>query len=190
MKILDTSWTTLSLWAKGNKEEALAKMAGVSDFQTAAMKDGADIHAEIARKKLRLIPDINDSWIYENNEAEDRKNWINYFEVMATPYIKLRFVIDALSIENKTILDWKTGKRKSYEQNKMQIYIYALGVELAGLGEIDKGIFAKVVKDYETEAIYCNDYAVFKINEEKKELARNYIETIGGEIYTFLKLDK
>lgn len=72
----------------------------------------------------------------------------------------------------------------------MQIYIYALGVKLLGIADIKKGIFAHVYKNYEYNTIHCTDYSVFLINQEKLDLAQNYVETLGNEIYNFLKLDK
>lgn len=190
MKTLSISWSTLSLWGQGRHEEAIARIAGVGGITTAAMQDGKDIHEEIADKKLKLIPELSDKAIFEDNRDENPDNWINYFKVKVAPHLELKFVVDVLDAQEGIIVDWKTGIRNSYENNKMQIYIYALGVKLLGLADINKGIFAHVYKNYEYNTIHCTDYSVFLINQEKLDLAQNYIETLGNEIYNFLKLDK
>lgn len=190
MKQLSLSWTTLSLWATNQKEQALSRIAGMETVTTAAMVDGRDIHAEVAKNKLKLIPELSDAAIYENNEVGEKETWVNYFEVQILPHIKLKLVIDVLDPQEGIIVDWKTGKRNSYENNKMQIYIYALAVKKLGIADINRGIFAHIYKNYDYDTIHCIDYSIFKINQEKLDLAENYIETIGNEIYTYLKLDK
>jgi hypothetical protein len=149
------------------------------------MIEGSRIHDIISKEKLKLIPEISDKAIYEDIRPEDH-SWVNYFKVEIFDWLDLSMVVDVLDAPR--IIDWKASTKRSTEQNKMQIYLYALGTEIATGNKITEGIFA-TVKDYDG-AIICDDYSIFKISDKKKELAKNYIETIAGEIFSFLESKK
>jgi len=180
-KKLKVSWSILNAWSSGRRDEAIKMLAGIELPKNKFMEEGSRIHDIISSKKLKLIPEISDQAIYEDIRPEDH-SWVNYFRVEIFDWLDLSMVVDVL--DSPRIVDWKASTKRSTEHNKMQIYLYALGTEIATGKKITEGIFA-TVKDYDG-AIICDDYSVFKINEAKKELAKNYIETIGSEIYDFL----
>ena len=185
MKRLKVSWTILSTWAKGDRDGAMKLLAGIELPRTPAMIEGSRIHDIISQKKLKLIPEITDKAIFEDIQP-DKHIWTNYFKVELNDWLDLSMVIDV--IDEPRIIDWKASTKRSTEHNKMQIYLYALGVEKATDKKITEGIFG-TVKDYDG-AIICDDYSVFKINKAKKELALNYAETIAGEIYSFINKEE
>lgn len=171
----------LSQWSSGNVDGAMKIYAGVGIPENEAMKFGKEIHDIIASKELKLIPEISKDAIFENTRAEDRRKWVNYFRVRVNEWLEMSMVIDVL--DRGLIVDWKTGARRSTAQNKMQIYIYAFLLSLINV-RIDQAILAKV--DTSGDSIYCTDYSIYKINDEKRAQALNYIETNAGEIYTSL----
>lgn len=181
-KKIKVSWTILNLWATGKRDEAIKVLAGIELPKNEYMIEGSRIHDIISSKKLKLIPEISDQAIYEDIRPEDH-SWVNYFRVEIFPWLDLSMVVDVLDAPR--IIDWKASSKRSTEHNKMQIYLYALGAELKTGKKITEGIFG-TVKDYEG-AIICEDYSIFKINDAKKELAKNYVESIGSEIYSFLQ---
>lgn len=148
------------------------------------MEEGARIHDIIASKRLKLIPIISDSAIYEDI-VPDKKKWVNYFKVPVFDWLDVSMVVDVLDPKNKLIVDWKTGRGKSTEYNKLQVYIYAYLLGKEGI-DIKYGVMAKVREDL-SGAILCTDYSIYKITPEKLELAENYIESNASEIYSFLQ---
>jgi len=187
MKNLKVSWSILNAWSSGRRDEAMKMLAGIETIQTPAMKRGSKLHDYIASRKLKLIPEISDKAIFEDIQPE-KSIWTNYFRVDLTDWLKLSMVVDVYDPENKLIIDWKSGSRRSTEHNKMQIYLYALGTEIATGTKIERGIYG-AIKEFDGGVI-CNDYSIFKINDEKLELARNYAETIASEIYSFINKEE
>lgn len=186
MKKLKVSWTILSAWSKGgtHKDEALAMIAGVQQPPNQYMIRGKRIHNIISRQRLKLIPEISDSAIFEDINPQ-KKQWINYFKVEVNEWLDLSLVIDVLDTENKTIVDWKTGRTRSYEQNKLQIYVYAYAMELLKI-PINRGILARVDERKNDKSLYCPDYTIFHINAEKREVGEEYIISNASEIYSEL----
>lgn len=176
------SWTILNLWSSGRRDEAIKVLSGIELPKNEAMENGSRLHDIVANKKLRLIPEITDKAIFENFKPEEKK-WVGYYKVKLFDWLDLSMVIDVL--DGHRIIDWKASTLRSTEHNKMQIYLYALGVEKATGKKITEGIFG-TIKEW-GGAVICDDYSVFKINDKKKELALNYAETIGSEIYSFLQ---
>lgn len=181
MKKIRVSWSVLNTWSSGRRDEAIKMMAGIEMPKNPAMIEGSRIHDIISKQKLKLIPEITDKAIFEDI-VPDQKKWVNYFRVEMFPWLDLSMVIDVL--DDPRIIDWKASSKRSTEHNRMQIYIYALGVEKHLGIKVNEGIFG-TVKDYDG-AIICTDYSAFKITDLKRELAANYVETIGSEIYDFL----
>lgn len=184
MEKLKVSWTILSTWSKGDRDTAIQMIAGIPTPTNKYMERGKELHNIVSVNRLKLIPEISDTAIFEDIRPEE-KVWVNYFKVSINEWLDLSLVVDVLDTQNKLIIDWKASSRRSTEHNKLQIYLYALAMKLEGY-DIEHGIFATIDKDKQHDAVYCKEYSQFKIDEEKLLLAENYIETIGGEIYQFL----
>lgn len=186
-KKLRVSWTILSTWSKGDRDTAVKMIAGLPTPTNEYMERGKRIHNVISENKIKLIDEISDEAIFEDFRP-DEKVWTNYFKVPITEWLDLSLVIDVLDPSNHLIIDWKASSRRSSEHNKMQIYMYALAMHLEG-HDIDYGIFATVDEAKSDGGIFCREYTKFKINDEKLELAHNYIETVGSDIYSFLHMN-
>lgn len=180
MNKLKVSWSVLSAWQSGDQDRAIQMIAGLSTPTNAAMERGKRLHAIVAKNKLKLIPDISDSAVFEGEVNGKR---INYFQVSINEWLDLSLVIDVLDKQNELLIDWKASKKRSTEQNKLQLYLYALALNILGI-PINFGIFATI--DEVNDEVFCREYSQFKINEEKLLLAENYLETVGGEIYNFI----
>ncbi len=180
MKKIKVSWSILNAWSKGNKDEAIKSMAGIESEKNIYMERGVDIHKIISENKLRLIPELTEAATFE-----DKEKGVNYFIVDINDWLRLSLVIDVIDRVPELIVDWKASKLRSTEHNKLQIYIYALACKKLDI-PVTKGIFATVDQAQSDNGVFCREYSMFKINEEKLELAENYIETVGGEIYSFL----
>jgi CRISPR/Cas system-associated exonuclease Cas4 (RecB family) len=158
-------------------------MAGIETEKNEYMIEGSRIHDIISKGKLNLIPEISDSAVFEDIVPEEGK-WTNYFKVELNEWLVLSMVVDVLDSQNHMIVDWKASTRRSTEHNKMQIYLYAIGVEQATGVKINSGVYG-TVSDHDG-AILCDEYSMFKINDNKRALALNYAETVAGEIYDFI----
>jgi hypothetical protein len=178
------SWTILSTWASGRQDEAIKILAGLEMPTTPAMERGSRLHKVVSEGRLPLLPQIGKNAIYEDIRPDEGK-WQNYFRVPVTNWLDLSLVIDVLDAENKLVVDWKASTKRSTEHNKMQIYLYALAMsKLPTPIKIEKGIFG-TINEFDN-AVVCTDYSMFKINDEKIELALNYCVTIAGEIKDYL----
>lgn len=181
MKKLKLSWSILSAWSSGRRDDAITMLMGDSIEGNVLMKEGKRIHEIIANKKLKLLPFIKDTAVFEG----DRENRINYFKVDVFDWLEMSMVADVLDPIEGLLIDWKTGNRKSTQHNKLQLYVYAyLLSKLPEPIEIKKAVIAKVGEI--DDAILVEDFSLYKINKEKLELAENYIESNACEIYDFL----
>lgn len=159
---------------------------------TLAMEEGKRIHEIISSKRLMLLPFLSEEAVFEKINPE-KKDWINYFRVPVNEWLDLSLVIDVLDMKSGLgglVVDWKTGRKKSQEHNKMQVYMYAYALsKLPKPLKVDHGVIAKVFED-ESGAIIVQDWSPYKITPEKLELAENYIESNASEIYESLGFDK
>lgn len=189
MEKIKLSWSIISSWSAGRKDDAIKMLMGADIEQTLYMAEGKRIHELISDKKLRLLPFIKDTSIYEGN-GDNRSERLNYFRVPVFEWLDMSMIIDVLDPIEKFIIDWKTGTRKSTQHNKMQLYVYSyLLTKLEEPINIEKAIMAKV-SESDSGVITCDDFSIYKINESKLELAENYIETNASEIYNFLEESK
>lgn len=87
--------------------------------------------------------------------------------------------------DNWGVIDWKTGRYSSTEQDERQLYLYALA--LRNDYPIKRGAMAKVTK--ENGIVKCTDYSVYRITPANIEYiqklaigtARQLLEYIGQE---------
>lgn len=150
-------------------------------------REGKRIHDLIAQKKLKLLPMIKDTAIFE-----DYDKGINAWTgktgnpVQVNEWLEMSMIADVLDPKEKLLIDWKSGSRKSTEHNKLQLYVYAYLLSILPEPiEITTGIMAKVEESTEG-VITCTDFSLYKINQEKLEYAENYIESNASEIYNNL----
>lgn len=192
MKKIKVSWSILSQWSSGNKDAAIKMLMGEEIEATLAMEEGKRIHEIISSKRLMLLPFLSEEAVFEKINPE-KKDWINYFRVPVNEWLDLSLVIDVLDMKSGLgglVVDWKTGRKKSQEHNKMQVYMYAYALsKLPKPLKVDHGVIAKVFED-ESGAIIVQDWSPYKITPEKLELAENYIESNASEIYESLGFDK
>ena len=187
---LRASWSVFERWASGDHDDALRMSMGLpmrmmNENIRLAIEFGKETHELIASKKLDPLGFIPKNAIYEKVEP-DKKKYINYYKVELSEWLIFSMIADVLyQLPNGTwaVVDWKTGRLNSTEQKKMQVYIYAY--ILSQLPEpitVSLGIIAKIEKDGQG-LIYCPDYSMYKINEDKLMLAENYIDTVATEMY-------
>lgn len=145
------------------------------------MERGKRLHDVVSRNKLRLIPEISESAVFEHIEPA-KSIWQNYFRVPLNDWLELSLVIDVLDKQNALVVDWKASVKRSTEHSKMQVYLYGLAMsKLPQPIDIKRGIYGTIDEDHNRN-VFCREYSIFKINQEKKDLALNYAETIAGEI--------
>jgi hypothetical protein len=186
MDKIKLSWTILSSWSAGRQDDALKMFMGGSIAPNVYMEEGKRVHKIISDKKLKLLPFIKETAIYEDIDPE-KKKWVNYFRVQVFDWLEMGMVADVLDPVEGLLIDWKTGSRKSNQYNKMQLYIYAY--LLRKLDEpiiINQAVLAKVGED-QSGAIICEDFSMYKIDENKLMIAENYIETNASEMFMHLK---
>lgn len=177
------SWSILSAWCKKDLERVTKMLMKVQDSDM-YMEDGIRVHDIIAQKKLVLLPPrFQDP---KTGQWEDRELGINTWNTSNTKpievfdWLNMSMIADYLDPVKGILIDWKSGSRKSSEHSKMQLYVYAYLLSLIGI-EIKVGIIAKV-DELPEGAIICTDYSVYKINEEKLEVGRDYIEGNASEL--------
>jgi hypothetical protein len=186
MDKIKLSWSILSSWSAGRQDDAIKMFMGGSIEETVYMTEGKRVHELIAKKKLKLLPFIKDTAIFEDI-VPDKHQWINYFRVPVFDWLDMSMVADVLDPVEGLLIDWKTGSRKSNQYNKMQLYIYAY--LLSKLEEpiiIKQAVLAKVGED-PSGAIICENFSMYKIDENKLMVAENYIETNASEMFLHIK---
>lgn len=175
----------LSAWSKGNRDDVLKMLMGESIETNIYMEEGKRIHEIVSENKLPLIPLVKKTAIFEDINPE-KGLWKNYFKCPVNEWCDLSMVADVYDPVEKIVIDWKTGSRSSTEHNKLQVYLYAYGLSKLPVPiNIEWGIIAHIVESPD-KTIFCTDYTVYKMNQEKLDIAENYIETVGGEIYNMI----
>ena len=187
MEKIKLSWSILNAWSKNDRDMAI-KMLSHQGTTNMYMEDGRRIHEIISSKKLVLLPPRFQN--PKTGQWEDPSKGINtWTETHTKPieifeWLEMSMIVDYLDPVNGILVDWKSGSAKSTEHSKMQLYVYAYILKQIGI-DIKVGVIAKVEETTES-AITCTDYSVYKINEEKLEVGRDYIEGNASEIMDFL----
>ena len=183
------SWTILNTWAKGDHAGAIKTLMGLGIPENEAMREGKQMHEAISTNKLKLLDFMPDNCIFEK-VAPEKNDWTNYFHADINEWLTLSMVADVIfPLPNKTwgVIDWKSGRQKSSEVSKMQVYLYGLIMDRMKYPKtVTEGYIAHIDKDG-NGGIYCNDYSTYIINAEKIELAENYAITIGSEIFDYIQ---
>lgn len=114
------SWSILNAWARGDKEGAMSMLLGESIPPTPAMLEGQRVHGWVAQEKMKLLPFMDDTFVWEGPEHHGA----GYFRVEFLPNYQLSGKVDAYSIERGWLIDWKTGKTPSSTQDPRQLHLY------------------------------------------------------------------
>ncbi len=183
MQSLKLSWSIISAWSAGRQDDAIQMLMGTSQRTNEYMREGTRIHNEIAKQKLKLLPFMQDTGVFEGIREEG--DMTNYFRVQFSEWLDMSMVIDYLDVENGLIIDWKSGTRNSTQHNKMQLYVYAMLLAIEGI-HINKAVIAKVYED-EGGEIFASDFSMYAIDENKMMLAANYVESNASEIFNFIQ---
>lgn len=179
MDKIKLSWSILNAWTRGDKDAAIGMIYGKKIPETPAMANGSRVHELISTQRLRLLPCIDDTYVFEDIEP-DAHRWVNYFKINIYPWLDLSMRIDVLSRERGVVIDWKTGKHSSADADPMQIYLYAIALEKIGV-PINTGIMAKVNDD-----VTLSDYTVIKIGPHARKQGYEFIDTYAAEIFAEL----
>lgn len=123
------SWTILSTWAKGDKDTALKMLFDLPIDNTYIQKYldyGSDGHDLIAAMKLKPLPFMKDTCIYE-----DKPNGVNYYqiEIEGRPF---HFVVDARDPIECQLFEWKFSKQKPTAFDPKQLFSYNYGLSIVG----------------------------------------------------------
>jgi len=170
MKKLFGSYTLFRQWEMGARDEVMARIWGTHYEPTERMQAGQDLHTLAAENKLKALPFINDSWLWESDKD-------NYYTHDLHDWLQLRCKIDLW--DGKTIiLDWKTGTKHSWEHDTKQIWFYAWMLKQKGF-DIKEGYIVKLSKDLKVEGV-----TRILITPEKLVAIENWIETIATDIFS------
>ena len=183
-KKLKVSWTILSAWSAKRYDDVLDYIQGKGIEDNVYLRRGRDIHDTIASGKLKLLPFIKNTAIFEDIRPKE-KVWTNFYRVEVFPWLDVSMVADVIDPVEGLVIDWKTAEESSTRQNKLQVYLYAYLLALEGI-EIKHGVIATVGDD-EQGLIRLKDFCMYKIDKEKLDIAENYIESNASEIYNFLE---
>lgn len=177
-KHLRVSWSLLEAWARGDQQAVISRLNGLSWASNEAMEIGRKAHEVVSQNGI-LHNEIKADALYEKvNEAGENSN---KFVVELADWLTLSGIPDIKIPSTKTIIDAKTGNRKSFRYKPMQLYIYAYALEKLG-ESYNRGIILKI----DRLGLNPLDYSVFKITDTKKQMAEDFIFTYATDIYNFL----
>lgn len=186
MEKIKLSWSIISSWSSGRKDDAIKMYMGAGIEENEYMIEGKRLHKIISEKRLKLLPFIKDTAIFENIEPE-KHLWVNYFRVPVFEWLDMSMIADVIDPVEGLLIDWKSGTRNSAQYNKLQLYVYAyLLSKLPNPIAIKDAIIAKV-GELDNGVVICEDFCLYKIDNNKLEVAENYIESNASEIYNFLQ---
>ena len=104
-------------------------------------------------------------------------------DVKILPWLKVTGRLDLRHLEKQKILDWKTGISSSTSFKPMQLYVYdLLNYKMTGV-KCKEGYLVKVLKFKKLE---MEDYSIYKLNDETRQKALDWIEGIASEMYNEL----
>ena len=178
MKKIRLSHTLLSLWERGDYNAAVETYFHLDREITPQMKDGRRIHEEIADhiQKYNIFPE----WFFDHrlHVPEVEKELV----VPYNEWFDLKCFIDCYDSVPQDIFEYKTGVSDSLTWARTyQLPLYFLISELAGM-HVNRG-FLIHHNQYKKET----DFVIVHNTEGKRDKARNFIDSVGPEIYTFFE---
>lgn len=176
MNKIRLSYTLLSLWDRGDIDQAVKTYFHMDTPTTEAMEDGKRIHEEIAEHidSEGRFPD----WFFGKElimPETEKEIVVNYNEMF-----DLKCYIDCVDHGDNTGYEYKTGKSNSLSHLRTwQVPIYFLIAELGGV-KLDKMFLIHYNQHEDTR-----DFAIMHNTPQKREMARNIIDSIGPEIHKY-----
>lgn len=174
MKKIRLSYTLLSLWSKGDVQSAVDTYFHLDRPITEAMKRGKETHEELQAhiEKYNSFPDWFFNYPLSLPEAE-KTVIVEYNELF-----DLKGIFDCLETLDGTLFEFKTGNSDSLEWARTwQIPIYFLIAEIAKI-PIEKAI---LIRHNQGKSDFC----VVHNSQRLRDRARNVIDSIAPEIYSF-----
>lgn len=175
------SWSILSAWARGDTQAALDMLEEDGLPPTPAMLEGQRIHGWIAQEKMRLLPGMDDTFVWEGAEHHGA----GYFKVPLMPGVELSGKVDAYSVERGWIVDWKSGNTPAGSQDPRQIYLYHYLLKTALGKDFSLGAFVRVSGQADVV-----DWVKVQLTPEKAEETATWAQGIALEIITYLQETK
>jgi hypothetical protein len=179
------SWSIMNTWDRGDREGALDMMAGKSLPLTPAMIEGSRLHGIIAQERPRLLPIIDETFVFE---GVHQRRWEspNYYRTLIAPGLIISGMMDVISAKHGVIIDWKSGNTPITAQNPMQLYLYGAMLDREGI-KTQAGIFAKVKADPgATPPVAVDGHIRVKLTDERKQEAVDWAVRIHQEIVQYL----
>jgi len=173
MKKIRLSYSLLSLWEKGLYDEAVSTYFHLDKPISKQMEDGKRIHKEIEEhiKNLNSFPSYLINHILTVPETE-KEVVVSYNEMF-----NLKGIYDCYDVP--LIFEFKTGVQDSLEWLRTcQASIYFLLAELAKI-EADSLYLIRF-----NQYTATTDFAIVHNSKKLRDKAKNYIDTIGPEVYS------
>ena len=176
------SWSTLSVWAKGDWEKAIKGYFKLEEFKSKAMTAGKDLHKEWENEiiKTQCLPlDFGGKKLIKP-ETE------NKLVVQIEDWLELVGVIDC--IDSPTIYEFKSGKTNSESYaNEKQIGVYAV---LATLSKKFVNIAEIHHYDQSKPIGHRHDMSIVYLTDSLLKESFNWIETFASEMHMYLTDNK
>lgn len=175
-KKIRLSYSFLSLWERGDIDGAISTYYHLDRPTSKAMEDGKRIHEEIADHitEVGQLPD----WLipFELKLPEPEKEVV----VSYNDLFDLKCYMDCYDPVRKVLLEFKTGKTDSLAWTRTwQLPIYFL------IAEIEKIPIDYALLIHHNQHTKENDFTVVHNAPIHREYARNIIDSIGNEIWSY-----
>lgn len=177
MKKLRVSFTLLSLWRSGNIGALIDFYLKRPHETTPAMEEGKrwDEIVNVSVKEKKIIPAEfgGESLIDPKSQEKWEADYSEQFEIVGVPDI----------YDSPTIYEIKTGNSKDSGDyaNDFQISMYFLLAEL-----LNKPVDKAYIIHY-NHITKRTDRSLVWNTEFERERARNFIDTLGSEIYVYFE---
>lgn len=175
------SYSFMEMWRRGRINEALDAYYHRNQIDpTPQMKAGKELHEKMEAyiKEHKQFPEWVSKTIKLHDPISEQVYVVDYNEKFL-----LKGVIDVT--DNKVLYELKSGIADSLKYTKeFQVPIYFLLCELSGI-EIDRAIII-----HHNQYTNKNDVAMVWNGKRQIERARNYIDSIGSDIYHYFESEK
>lgn len=174
-KKLRLSYSLISTWEKGDTKGAVDLYFHVDRKASKQMEDGKEYHKEIAEhiNKFNRLPDyMNFNLTFKMPEPE-KEVVVEYNELF-----NLKGVFDCF--DNPDLFEFKTGVSDSLEWARTwQLPFYFL------IAEINKTPVERAFLIRHNQYKKETDFAVIHNSQRLRDQARNVVDTVGPDIYTY-----
>lgn len=168
----------MSLWERGMVDDAVSAYFHMDKTTTKQMEDGKKLHELIAThiQAYNSFPDFFFKYPLKIPEVE-KEVVVSYNELF-----DLKAFFDCYDGTQELLFEYKTGVQDSLTWARTyQIPLYFLIAELAGI-KVSSAFLVRH-NQYKKET----DFVIVHNTPDKVEMARNYVDSIGPEIYAYFK---